>query len=93
MKTLEQYGIASFRSRQQVMHFQEMLRQRGIRTAVISTPREVAVGCGLSLRFDMNNARTVVETARALNPDSLVGFYMLERQGSKLVAKPMPTQF
>ncbi len=90
---METYGIASFRSRQQVLQFQEMLRQRGIRTSVISTPREVAVGCGLSLRFDMNSAPTVVDIARAMKPDSLVGFYTLEKTGAKLIARPMPTQF
>ena len=90
---MESFGIASFRSRQQTLHFQELLRRRGIGTTVISTPREVAVGCGLSLRFDMRDARVVVETARAAGPDSLVGLYILERRGGKFAASPMPTQF
>lgn len=90
---MESYGIASFRSRQQVMQFQNTLRRLGIRTSVISTPREVAVGCGLSLRFDLSDAKAVVEQAKKTRPDTLVGFYTLERNGVKLVAKPMPTQF
>jgi hypothetical protein len=90
---METYGIASFRSRQQVLHFQDLLRRRGIRASVISTPREVAVGCGLSLRFELSQAPTVVEIAKSLKADSLVGFYTLERVGGKLTARPMPTQF
>ncbi len=76
-----------------MLYFQEIVRQRGIRTSVISTPREVAIGCGLSLRFDMKDAPAVIDAARAMNPGSLVGFYMLERNGTKFTVKPMPTQF
>ena len=90
---MESYGIASFRSRQQVMQFQNALRAKGIRTSVISTPREVAIGCGLSLRFDLADAKKVVDLARSMRPDTLVGFYTLEKSGMKFVAKPMPTQY
>ena len=40
------FGIASFRSRQQVFAFEAALSRAGIRTQVVSTPREVALGCG-----------------------------------------------
>lgn len=90
---LESYGIASFRSRQQVLQFQDMLRRRGIRTTVVSTPREIAVGCGLSLRFDLQQAQQVVDLARAMRPDSLVGFYALERVGNRVTARPISIQF
>lgn len=32
------YGIAAFRSRQQVMHFEDALRREGIPVGVITTP-------------------------------------------------------
>ena len=45
------YAIASFRSRQQVMNFESQLRNAGVHGEVVSTPREIAVGCGLSVKF------------------------------------------
>ena len=45
------YAIASFRSRQQVMNFESQLRSAGVHGEVVSTPREIAVGCGLSVKF------------------------------------------
>ena len=56
----EIFGIGSFRSRQQVMRFEAALRRAGIRSQVISTPRDVSVGCGLSVRFDLKDAAAVV---------------------------------
>ena len=49
----EVFGIASFRSRQQVLKFEGALRRAGVRVEVITTPRDVAVGCGLSIRFEL----------------------------------------
>ena len=39
------FAIASFRSRQQVMNFESQLKRAGIRAEVVSTPRDIAVGC------------------------------------------------
>ena len=54
-----QFGIASFRSRTQVLRFEDALRRAGLESGVISTPREVAMGwaspsgliCGRRLRY------------------------------------------
>jgi len=45
----ETFGIAAFRSRQQVFRFDSALRRSGINGRIISTPREIQVGCGLSV--------------------------------------------
>ena len=47
------FGIASFRSRTQVLRLEDALRRAGLHAGVISTPREVAMGCGLSVRFEL----------------------------------------
>ena len=51
----ENYGIAAFRSRQQVMRFDSALRRAGIEADIVSTPRVVSVGCGLSVAFDLRD--------------------------------------
>ncbi|MCR4887289.1 MAG: DUF3343 domain-containing protein [Clostridiales bacterium] len=80
MTQQEAFGIAAFSSRQQVMRFDSALRRKGLRSQIISTPRDVALGCGLSVRFDLNDAPAVMETYRQSRPGSLIGFYRVARQ-------------
>ena len=79
MTQQESFGIAAFRSRQQVMRFDSALRRRGLRAAVLSTPRDVSLGCGLSVQFDLNDASAVLETYRQERPGNLIGFYRVTR--------------
>ena len=86
----EIFGIASFRSRQQVMKFEGALRRAGVRVEVITTPRDVAVGCGLSVRFAMEDAGRVMEVYSQLRPSNLIGFYRVERTGGqRTVTRPL----
>lgn len=86
----EAFGIASFRSRQQVFKFEGVLRRAGLRVSVITTPRDVAVGCGLSLRFELADAELVTELYETWRPANLIGFYRVEREdGGRAVTRPM----
>ena len=86
----EVFGIASFRSRQQVLKFEGALRRAGVRVEVITTPRDVAVGCGLSIRFELAEQAQVMDVYRRLHPSNLIGFYRVERsQGQRTVTKPL----
>ena len=77
----EVFGIASFRSRQQVLKFEGALRRAGVRVSVITTPRDVSVGCGLSIRL---------EVYEQLHPSNLIGFYRVEREnGQRTVTRPL----
>jgi len=77
----ETFGIASFRSRQQVMKFEAALRRAGIRVQIITTPRDVSIGCGLSVRFELEDFSRVDTVYRQLRPTNLIGFYRVERNG------------
>ena len=86
----EVFGIASFRSRQQVLKFEGALRRAGGRGEVITTPRDVAVGCGLSIRFELAEQGRVMEVYRQLRPSNLIGFYHVERmEGQRTIIHPM----
>jgi len=86
----EVFGIASFRSRQQVFKFEGALRRAGVRVEVITTPRDVSVGCGLSIRFELNDAQRVKEVYSQLHPSNLIGFYRVERMnGQRTVTRPL----
>ena len=79
MTQQEAFGIAAFSSRQQVMRFDSALRRKGLRVNIISTPKDVALGCGLSVQFDLSDAPAAMETYRQTRPGSLIGFYRVER--------------
>ena len=72
----ESFGLAAFRSRTQVLRFEDALRRAGLAASVISTPREVALGCGLSVQFLLSEKEDVLCVYRRLNPSSLIGFYV-----------------
>jgi len=86
----EVFGIASFRSRQQVLKFEGALRRGGVHAEVITTPRDVAVGCGLSIRFELADAGRVMDVYNQLRPSNLIGFYRVERMnGQRTVTRPL----
>ena len=77
------FGIAAFRSRTQVLRLEDALRRAGLDAGVISTPREVAMGCGLSVRFNLAQTPQVLSIYRRLNPGALVGFYRVDGYGTR----------
>ena len=79
------FGIAAFRSRTQVLRLEDALRRAGLDAGVISTPREVAMGCGLSVRFNLADTPKVMTVYRHLNPGALVGFYRVDDYGTRQI--------
>ena len=90
MTQQEAFGIAAFSSRQQVMRFDSALRRKGLRADIISTPRDVALGCGLSVQFDLGDAQAVMNIYRQTRPGNLIGFYQMERRvGARATVTPL----
>ena len=85
----ESYAIAAFRSRQQVMRFEDALRREGLNAGIVTTPREVAMGCGLSVRFDLRDAERVRNVYRRVNPGNLIGFYRVDYAGGRAKIAPL----
>ncbi len=79
------FGIASFRSRTQVLRLEDALRRAGLSAGVISTPREVAIGCGLSVRFELSETPQVMAVYRRVNPSALIGFYRVDGYGTRSI--------
>ena len=75
----ENFCIAAFRSRLQVMSFEEALRQHGMAAEIVTTPRAVALGCGLSVRFEEKDFARVKALYQALGLGNLIGFYRVTR--------------
>lgn len=78
----ENFYIAAFRSRQQVMAYEKALRMHGVEPTIITTPRAVAMGCGLSVRFGLGDLDRARQAYRQMPPGNLVGFYNVNRDAS-----------
>ena len=85
----ETYGIAAFRSRQQVLMLESALKREGIETRVVNTPRDVALGCGLSVRFEMKDLDRVKKVISARRPGNMVGVYRVDNAGGRARVSPM----
>lgn len=48
-----EYVVAVFINRSQSQMFSKLLNRRGIPNTVISTPRDLGVSCGLSVKFNL----------------------------------------
>ena len=81
---MDEYGIAAFRSRQQVMRVEAALKREGLNVHVISTPREIAIGCGLSVQFAMKDLKVVQSVLNRIRPDNMVGVYRAGRQDGRM---------
>ncbi|MBQ7656128.1 MAG: DUF3343 domain-containing protein [Clostridia bacterium] len=93
MQYSDNYGIAAFRSRQQVMRFDSALRKAGISSDIVSTPRDVAVGCGLSVAFDLRDTAAALDVYRRTRPGNLIGFYeVVHSLGQRPQVVPIRTQ-
>ena len=90
---MEKFMIAAFRSRLHVMAFERTLNAAGVKASVVTTPRAVALGCGLSVRFeagDIDKVRTLLRGGPAGN---LIGLYSVERdQLGRTVVRPVHSQ-
>ena len=64
------------------MAFEEALKSRGMRASIVTTPRAVALGCGLSVRFEEADFARVKALYQALGLGNLIGFYRVTRDGS-----------
>ena len=80
----EIYGVAAFRSRQQVLRFEAALKRLGVEARVVTTPRDIAMGCGLSVRFPMEALPDVRRALVMYNPGNLIGLYRAEYDGARL---------
>jgi hypothetical protein len=83
------YGVAAFRSRQQVLRFEAALNRQGVPAQVVTTPRDIAMGCGLSVRFPMERLQDVKRALLTQNTSNLIGLYQAEYDGARLRVRPV----
>ncbi len=73
------FCIAAFRSRLQVMAFEQLLKRAGVKAEIVTTPRAVSLGCGLSVRFDEKDLARAKRLYTSEKLGNLIGFYRVTR--------------
>ncbi len=86
---MEVYGIVAFRSRQAVLRFQEEMNREGLSSTVIHTPSQISLGCGLSVRFRLNDLFDVTRLLVAPYTQSLIGIYAASDDGRSIKLIPL----
>lgn len=61
-----EYIIFVFRSRSDSIGFSEILNARGVRNALVNTPKEAKVGCGLSVKTEKADYAKIVRILSTL---------------------------
>lgn len=90
---MEKFCIAAFRSRLHVMAYERVLRGMGVKASTITTPRAVAIGCGLSVRFEMADLERARQALRQIPQGNLVGLYSVERDAmGRTIVRPVHSQ-
>jgi hypothetical protein len=85
----ESFVIIAFRSRQHALHFSQILKISNCPAQLISTPKEISLGCGLSLRFPANLISKVMQLyGRYSQP--IIGFYHVQRTGNRSHIRRIP---
>ena len=82
-----EYIIVSFRSRSETVKFSDLLNKRGIGNAIISTPKEASVGCGLSVRISPNYFEMAKRLVFANGFSSFAGFFQIKSYGGKRIVR------
>lgn len=75
--------IAVYTARNSSMQLHQRLNSVRIASRIINTPRELSVGCGLSVKFDDGNFHRVKAQVAALSSFSFAGIW--KESGGKYV--------
>lgn len=72
--------LAVFRSRAQAIDCNTRLRMNGIPSALVNTPKEANIGCGLSVKIPQNmlaRAKTIIANGKY---SAFYGYFTLKSQ-------------
>lgn len=71
------YVIAVFRSRNETLFFANLLRQNGLYSFVINTPKEAGQACGISVKFDEKTFSFAKKLLQSKPFRAFQGFYRI----------------
>lgn len=82
MSYRESFDIIAFRSRSHALKFSQILKDAGyLNHHIVSTPKEVSVGCGLSIKFASDITPYAIGLYNMCRYP-ISGFYRIEKIGN-----------
>ena len=84
-----EYALAVFRARNETITFANLLKSYGVNVMVVTTPRQINVSCGISVRFNYNDLEIAKNLLARRRFDSFGGFYLVKQIGANLKAVPI----
>ena len=73
------YLILAFKSRNNLYAINKTLLRNGLNTAIVNTPRNISVSCGLSIKVDFKSLDICKTIMSRLRVDDFLGIYIVER--------------
>ncbi|MBM7582257.1 hypothetical protein JOD02_001114 [Caldicoprobacter guelmensis] len=83
MSYIEEYGLIALSSRQHAIHLSDILKTAGCPVQLVSTPREISLGCGLSIKFPINLTPKIMQVYERYQYP-VTGFYHIKRRGNRM---------
>ena len=75
------YCIFSFKSRQEAMRLFKSARNVGIDVSIVSTPKFVYLGCGLSVKTSVENYNAIYNVFVSNKFSTFIGAYRVKTDG------------
>jgi hypothetical protein len=72
------YCIFSFKSRQEAMRLFDNAKRVGVLVSIISTPKFVYAGCGLSVKTDVTEYQSLYNVFASMRFTSFLGAYKVQ---------------
>lgn len=82
-----EFIIIAFRSRAETVKFYEFIKNRGIPSEIVNTPKEAGVGCGLSVKISKNYFAVAKKLVFSLGLKSFAGFFLVKIVGGRRFVK------
>lgn len=79
--------LAVFRSRAQAADCNSRLKAAGVGCAMINTPKEAGVGCGLFIKIPQQNANRAAFIIKNARYSAFYGFYSMNTGYGRVVLK------
>lgn len=83
-----EFGLAVFRARTETITFANLLKSYGVNVMIISTPRQINVSCGISVRFSQNQMDVAKSILARRKFNTFAGFYFCKQVGATLRVIP-----
>ena len=84
-----EFGLAVFRARTETVNFANLLKSYGVNVMIISTPRQINVSCGISVRFNPDQIEIAKNILARRKFNTFGGFYLVKQVGANLKIEPI----